>query len=454
MRKKYLYVFSISTMLKITNLPVYNNYKANNLQTAPNFGYRLPELPLDDVRDIPELTCGCCGDKMLTKENLNNFLDSFKTKKSFQAPNVMKKLEPYLPRFKGEYKELTQMMELYAVKYPENTFSEIFQKPEVYKLHSTLERLYENQAKVDKMNFFKQITKLSAPLSGKEKLELRETNTRAISILNKGEYKTSVREALVKNEYKQFAQICTNKEVLEKIMEEVENFPYETHAADSIILNCSIANKPDKALLSQIVQNLEATFDHIELASEGGTYAQSNGVTICGYCNKERNSLPYPKFLIVHPELVENIQKQFKKILTFITKGKLLHYDDYPEGVKKKLLEYADEKINLKIDDYLKFKEQAALQKLEMSKALFEEKTEKHKIAHARYEETERKLEEALAMVRRLKKEKAECSESLQKAWNEKVDTEYKMNRSSAIVKKTQQAIEEDRAVDEKLKKK
>lgn len=42
---------------------------------------------------------------------------------------------------------------------------------------------------------------------------------------------------------------------------------------------------------------LQATFDHVKLKSEGGTYAQANGVCACWKCNTMRSDLPQDVFI-------------------------------------------------------------------------------------------------------------------------------------------------------------
>ena len=68
----------------INALGIYNyrDYKYNDSDCRkslchPSFGYRLPKIAVNDVRNMHNLNCGCCGNPMLTTEELKHFLNSF-----------------------------------------------------------------------------------------------------------------------------------------------------------------------------------------------------------------------------------------------------------------------------------------------------------------------------------------------------------------------------------------
>ena len=57
----------------ITINPVANNQNYKNL----SFGIFLPKKVFTDIRDIPRMKCGCCGDDMFTSDETKVFINSF-----------------------------------------------------------------------------------------------------------------------------------------------------------------------------------------------------------------------------------------------------------------------------------------------------------------------------------------------------------------------------------------
>ncbi len=53
-------------------------------------------------------------------------------------------------------------------------------------------------------------------------------------------------------------------------------------------------------------RHLRATFDHIKLASKGGTYARHNGVCACAWCNNLRGTMDQEEFIRRFDEIKEN----------------------------------------------------------------------------------------------------------------------------------------------------
>ena len=103
-------------------------------------------------------------------------------KVSVKAPKVMQKLDKYFENFSDETKQVINLMEIYSIKYPQNTFAEIFNKPEIVKYHSKLYELYINQNSLQKRNIFKQLRDLAPELSAKDIRALQNTNSNVLSL--------------------------------------------------------------------------------------------------------------------------------------------------------------------------------------------------------------------------------------------------------------------------------
>lgn len=240
-------------------------------------------------------------------------------------------------------------MEIYSLKYPQNTFAEIFNKPEVQKYHSKLYELYLNQNSLQKRTVFKQLRDLSPELSTKEIRALQNTNSNVLSILNNEYCKPHIKKLLVEDLYKNFASQSSNKDIEPKIMHIIKDLPYNVSPEDKFVNECVKNKSSDIDIVSMLVKELQATWEHAKAKSNGGSNSINNLLVLCSKCNAERANLPYPFILRIHPDIAQNVQKQINKIISFIIHGKLAGHEEYPIGIKNTILTETNNIINLDI---------------------------------------------------------------------------------------------------------
>ena len=94
--KKIIYMYYIFVMLTIYPL-ISNNQQQYKSNKNLNFGYRLPQKAVSDMRDISHLTCASCGREMLKPEVMNKFM------KSFMASSARALENSVLNRFKDSW---------------------------------------------------------------------------------------------------------------------------------------------------------------------------------------------------------------------------------------------------------------------------------------------------------------------------------------------------------------
>lgn len=114
----------------------------NNLNTASfinntgndtvSFGSKTPAIFINDLRDLPDLPCGCCGKKMLRNSVVNNFLN---TKITYPAIIALKKLkaQQYFNESKSSepMREAYTFLKFHAQKNPTLTVNELLSKNSV-----------------------------------------------------------------------------------------------------------------------------------------------------------------------------------------------------------------------------------------------------------------------------------------------------------------------------------
>lgn len=333
-----------------------------------------------------------------------------------KAPRVVQKLEKFYDFFSKEDKEILDLMMIYAEKYPKKTFAEIFAIPEIAEKHTEISQMYKKQASTQRIEIFKKLKEFSKDWPLNDVKNLRIANNDALKVMLNEYYKPDVKKACVDEIYNDFLKNCSKKRIRKKLFDILKDLPYQTPAADDFIAQCVNERTNDIDIVKRFAQQMQATFEHVQAQSRGGTDTKENGIVLCKKCNYERSNVKYSIFLKIHPEMKKNMQKQINKIITFLKHGKLEGYEDYPVEIKQTLLTQTDNIIKIKIQDYLKYREQQTLQRLKLAQASFEHDAQKTNEANKKLKDIDSKLEELMAAVKQLKKEKHRVEELRQKA--------------------------------------
>lgn len=365
-------------------------------------------------------------------------------KVTVKAPKVMQKFDKFYNNFSDDTKEVINMLEIYSLKYPQNTFAEIFNKPEVQKYHSKLYELYLKQNSMQKRTVFKRLRDLSPELSSKDIRALQNTNSNVLSILNNEYYKPHIKKLLVEDLYNNFAEQSSNKDIRPKLMSIIKDLPYTVSPEDKFVNDCVKNKNSDMDIVSLLVKELQATWEHAKAKSNGGSNNINNLLVLCSKCNAERANLPYPFLLRIHPDIAQNVQKQINKIISFIIHGKLAGYEDYPVGIKQTMLNETNNIINLDIRKYLKFREDKASKKLEKAQAALAGDEIKCKKAAEEIAEIDTKLDELMSQLRKLKKQRHIIENHLEESTASKQFNEADVKRNTEILEKIKQMIEND----------
>ena len=285
---------------------------------------------------------------------------------------VMKKLNTIKDQVPKNYQELLFYMDFYAKQYPKNTFSEIFNKPEVWGYHDKIARARKNL-------FLAQRERAMQRLDGLEKYVPQAPHVQKCfekvklltkSVISDKNKQSKTKRMELENIYTRFLGSFNSKKVEHKFWNVVNDLPFNTQTADNLLLN--MRRCTDTEIVRQIADNVTSTFEHIVPASKGGSAKSHNGLCFCRSCNQERATVAYTVLLGKFPEFATNVQKQMNRVITFITHGKLPSYEDYPKGVKKTLLDVTNQKLRINIKKYLKFVDEKAQNELIKAKALYD----------------------------------------------------------------------------------
>ena len=363
---------------------------------------------------------------------------------SVKAPKVIKKLAKYYGNFGRDLQEVFNIMELYSIKYPEKTFAEIFRDPDIASYHAKVLDITNNAASAKKIDVFKKLRELSLSLSVKDKRILQKTNTDAMTIFNNELYKPYINRALIEDLYGKFVEQCSDKTIGNKVMEIINEFPYEVNTTDRFITACVRERKSDMDIIEMFVREMQATYEHYKAKSKGGADDQNNIIILCKKCNSERSNLSYPFFLRFHPEMKINLPRQVNKIIKFIMHGSLKNYDNYPIGIRKTVKDETDNAIILNIDKYLKFREEKALKSLEQSQAILSKDEALYNEAKQKIEQIDAQLETLMSELRVLKKQRRNACEEFAEAAKAKDISQSAVDENKSILQKIKQIVNDN----------
>ena len=287
---------------------------------------------------------------------------------TLKAPQVIKKLHKIKPHLSDADRETLDIMEVYAKKYPKNTFSEIFNKPEVIEYHYKIKTFQKEQYNIQAEMVFNQLAKYTKLLPDDMQNQFAQLNDKAQKIARIADSSDERKLMLLDNLYKDFLENIPDKKTAEKIKKKISEIPLRQNTADRNIAK-KLRKKNDISIVSFFVNKITSTFEHIIPDSQNGTRRMYNGIFMCSQCNFDRGDLPYKIFAKYIPDFAGNIQKQMNKIMVFIQNKRLPGcYQTYPLKVKKTLDRVTDSQIKIDIDKYLKKRFKTVQMNLESSK--------------------------------------------------------------------------------------
>ena len=417
---KYRNINSYSNLTSNISRPLVVPFFVSKLDSdIVSFSGNSNKLYLNDLRELPDLPCACCGKTMIENSKANDFLNKkiyypayislkrIKTEGYFnesRASKAMNEAYNYLKKYSStskkitvsdiltkrtvkdarkrlgpetsaafdEIRELTKLVahnskymvdEISKIKpdfhkvekrifkelqrlahaYPDETFFEILNKPDIHKYY--LKNLEEKQIAI--LDSVAKVAKI-APTKIKKEIFAEINKARAVFkdesplVLHKrGRVISSFHENLDK--YKE-------NSIVQNVFEMLTNLPDSKTDVDAFMIKGS--QKNSNTIVEILINRQRNTFEHVKPHHREGDNGENsiyNYIGLCGKCNGERQRTEYDLFVKSHPEMIANAQIQLNRIIDYINKGLLTGYDKYPEKIKTALLIESKGKINVDI---------------------------------------------------------------------------------------------------------
>lgn len=272
----------------------------------------------EKLRNIKNLTCACCGDRMLNEKIFNEF-----KAKDFEGPALhsLKKLQPYERYMKKLEKSVFRILKKTAAKFPSDDLETIISKRYYYHLG----RLEEKQ-----LNILNKMINQNINLSPKSQKKF-ETTVEAIKniIFVEPKDKPDKRKRIILL-VKSLRNKCSEKQQIEKMIDTINTLPSAKNDIDAFMVKYS--RSTNLSIAKRLLKPSLPTLEHIIPAYYNGQDDFGNFLVLCYKCNGERSSMPYTNWKRIHPEMFrKNIQKSIDKIITELNTKRL------PEELKESI---------------------------------------------------------------------------------------------------------------------
>lgn len=340
LNKQYNPDFSLKKNQKNTNAPLpFNNYsfKLNTLYSdTVSFGKKNNKVPLikdgetlmyhriySDLKDISNLPCGYCGEVMLSVPNRKRIAKDLSTLKGEALSEAIEKNKKFFRYHKSNVaKKVAQI----ARNNPEMDIQQAFQK---------LAPLYITQLETEQLEVVRRLDNLyGQAFDSEEAIKVFQNILYETTqwIKNKSEDEPFKRKAFLE-EFKKILSLPLfqkNLQLTKKIYKEAEKMPQSVESESAFVIKYH--RRSAREISELMIYEPLSTIEHIKTQESGGLTSPENLSIICAHCNNlVRRNKPMDKFVDEHPEIAENLKKNFDAILAYTRKQNKMLYKKLSE---------------------------------------------------------------------------------------------------------------------------
>lgn len=266
---------------------------------------------------------------------------------------VMETVAPLKSLLKGKQLEMFELFENYSKIYPDKTLSEIVK--EVYKIHEPR----GSKFKEDSLNLIEEQFNAIKKFANNSDVEIIDEINRAQDEIM-GLYYKDVDGIQFKGQEirKIFNKILKKNKcayLFHDINKHVKNLPITIENIDTFIIDAHDHNYSDAKILLAMFRSVFSSEEKILSLDDKGTNKIGNKIVMCNHCVKLRRNNIFDAFVKLHPEMIENAQKQMNIIVNEILAKNLDgNFRFYPLIIARRLREATVGAIDLNIIDYCK----------------------------------------------------------------------------------------------------
>lgn len=403
----------------VDNFGITSSVKTLNTDTISFSSRKLK--PIKDLRDIPGITCACCGVETIGNDEIDSFMSEkiyypsgkamevikasgvFNSKKMtksqreayeycrvlsvlypddtmsnildyefispkvrirdkqvqekikeiesmckrvyHKAPYMVKELEKFEPRMNKTEKEAFHLLKEYSKKYPNKSFTEILNEPDVFDVN--LKKLEQMQGKV-----LWETENIGEKMSPSSRRKIHRLVTKAYNIFLKENSAIKNKRSRIIEMFEKAEANIPEKELMREVLDKINDLPSSRNNVSSFIVKYRYKNPNEIA--DMLLRGSSATIEHVKpqkRQNDPGPSEINNYIVLCRNCNSDRAQTPYDKFIKSHKDMPSNTQKYLDKVIQFINNGLLIGYDQYPYTITNAVSTESADQIKL---DYSK----------------------------------------------------------------------------------------------------
>lgn len=268
------------------------------------------------------------------------------------ASVVTKRFAKFKKYLSGTKLDVFEQLQIYAEKYPKKSISEIINMDEVYAFHAKKDLMQRAESREILDFHFGNIEKMIKRKSPESVERFKALKDETLEMFDTvGDRK--IRTQKMKDLYSAALKECGCEKLEKKVFAELDAVPKSFITKDSFLVYARNHNYSDEAIISSIFNPKVASTEHIIPRSKQGADDVANYITLCRSCNRKRDTIPYNEFLIYHPEMKRNTERQIKTVANKVANGQMTEeYKFYPMQVSLLLKDYTKGKIKPDIKGY------------------------------------------------------------------------------------------------------
>ncbi len=265
---------------------------------------------------------------------------------------VIKEFGKYKNKLRGEKKETFEQLEKYALKYPRASLTDIINNEEIFNFHAMKDQLQRAESREDLNFHFNNIWKIVKKSCPEDSEYFDELRRQVIEMYDSVQ-DPKMRIVIAKKMYKNALEEKGCEKYVKKVFAEIDQMPQSFITKDSFLAYAKRHGYSDGAIMASLINPYVASDEHVVPFSQGGSNSRENIVTMCRDCNQKRGTLVYTDFVVYHPEMIKNFERQLKRAGTLVLSGRLPQsYATYPIEAASNVRKYSKGLIDPNITMY------------------------------------------------------------------------------------------------------
>lgn len=292
------------------------------------------------VKQLDDVPCCCCGDRMIRGREMPNVIQSFSTLKGSELSEKINKDKDY---FRASARVIASLIAEETAK-DENL--------DAIGAVSKIKRNLPQRVQGYCVNVLGNVSEVAKEIYGNEENPVAKLVKSETARVKAGQISRVHFTEQLKN-----LQGDMSEKQWEHLLDASMNLPEGFSEIDKMI-NGRKAPNSNYELMDKLLRGALHTAEHVHPHSLGGPDDTSNYLGECALCNNPRGNMSYAQWLKIHPEYPIKVQGHIEYVEQKIVDGEIPDtYDSYPVEINETLTKESNGVMTLKVLTPEKIKE-------------------------------------------------------------------------------------------------